>query len=1046
MAPPVARHWWGGRSRTLLSGRLGVVEREIREAEEALGAATENGQELSPAGAWLLDNVFVVIEQIQEIRAALPAGYYDELPKLASGAHAGYPRVYEIAVEMIAHTDGRLDPQTLELVLREYQQVTPLTMGELWAVPAMLRLGFLENVRRVTARTLIDVDEAAAADRWVARLGDAAARGDGSLAFGLSEFVHLTPTLTPEFITRFIQQMRVRRTDFTPLLWLEQWIAEDAMSVEDAVQRSTQDLALAQLVIANSITSLRLVPDLDWPSIFERQSVSEALLREDPAGVYGAMTFVTRDRYRHVIERLAKGSRKTEPAVAAAALALAKEHLDAGSTSRAAHVGYYLVDDGLAALSAEVGYVPKWQDRAQLVLLRHPTPVYFSALAALTVAGLSVALAVLVDGATAGRFVVMALTALAIIPASEVAVAVVNQIAAIVVPPARLPRLDLVRGIPDDCRTVVTVPVLWPTVESVADSLSHLETQYLANRDEAIRFMLLSDFVDARTETTPGDDLIVAAAIEGIRSLNVVYSANGGDGMTDGPFYLLHRPRRWNEAERQWMGWERKRGKLAELNDHLRGVNRGAFSITVGDLAWLRGVRYVITLDADTVLPRDGAVALIGTMAHPLNRAEFDETTGIVTRGYGILQPRVSISLRSANASRFASIYAGHVGVDPYTTAVSDVYQDLFGTGTFTGKGIYDVDVFRRATQGRFPENAVLSHDLIEGTFARAGLVSDVEVFDDYPGTYITTLRRSHRWIRGDWQLVPWLRSHVPGRNGRTINPLPALSRWTITDNLRRSLAPIASMAWILAAWTVPGMSPVGSTGAALIALVLPWLIGPAVAAARPPRGLAWRPYYAAVGRDATAAATQAALGVVLLPLQAGMSADAIVRTWARLFWSHRKLLQWESAAQVERTVIDPRSNPRLLLPGIGIAVAMAVIAALHFSSPMPGELQVWVPLALLALAWLWAPQLIRALGAPSVRADFTLNAEDRAVAERYAHRHWAFFDQFASEATHWLVPDNFQETPIPVAAGRTSPTNLGLQLLSTMAAHDLGFITRRSC
>ncbi|MEO6876909.1 MAG: hypothetical protein ABI205_00405, partial [Gemmatimonadaceae bacterium] len=682
-------------------------------------------------------------------------------------------------------------------------------------------------------------------------------------------------------------------------------------------------------------------------------------------------------------------------------------------------------------------------------LLARPGALYFGSVIIVTALALAALLTPLrLDALGPSGFAWFILAVLLVLlPAADVAISIVHQCVTTALPPWRLPRMDYASAVPAANRTAVVVPLLIGSVDAVTEALDHLEVQHLANRDRQIRFALLSDFLDASTETTPGDDAILSAAVEGIRALNASYAEHAdATGVTDAPFYLLHRPRRWNAADAVWMGWERKRGKLVDFNAFIAGDNDGAFSVTEGDTSWLRGVRYVITLDADTALPRGAAAALIGTIAHPLNRAEFDPARGRVTRGYGILQPRVSVSLASASESRFAAVYSGHPGVDPYTTAVSDVYQDLFGEGTFTGKGIYDAAVFRRATAGRFPDNTLLSHDLIEGAFARAALVTDVEVFDDYPTRYLTSTRRAHRWIRGDWQLLPWLTRHVPSPAGANDNPLSALSRWKIADNMRRSATPIALLLWLAAGWTFLPGAGIAWTVAVLAALGTPWVAPLLFSAVRPPKGQGWSPYYAALAGDASRAAVQFLLAIVLLPDQAMLSADAIGRTLSRLAGKGRLMLEWQTASQVELTTevtrlsIWSRMMPAVLLGG---AIAGLVVQR-GFPSDVSGT-ELWLSVvgwAGLTLGWVLVPEIAIALSAPLTRRNLELDADQRAITLRYALRHWRYFDRFVTADTHWLVPDNFQETPIPVIASRTSPTNIGLQLLGTMSACDLGFIT----
>ena len=663
---------------------------------------------MGPAGEWLLDNFHIVQEHIREVRESLPGGYYSELPELAGGGLSGYPRVYELAITLISHTEGRIDLENVDLFVEAFQRVAPLSIGELWAVPAMLRLGLIENVRRMALRTVQRLSEVDSADMWATRILTASEQGAGALGRTLDRFVSDPPALTAIFVSRFLHQIRLSRGAFPPLVWLERWIAEEALSAEDAAARSTQRLALTHITMANSITSLRAIALRDWRTFVERQSVMEAVLRHDPSGFYERMTFATRDEYRHVVERTAKRTRRREDAVAGAAVELARAVRETNpDDTRRSHIGYYLVAEGLAELERATGYRPTPSESVHRWTLRHPNVVFVGGI----VVGTLIALGMLFWLAgPAARPAWVAVLLIAFIPANDIAVSVFNQLVTAFLPPRLLAKLDFRRhGVPSGYRTAVVIPTLFGSVEAVHEALENLEVQFLANREAHLHFAVLSDFTDSPTETRDTDDAIVGAAMEGVRALNARYAADTQDA-----FYLFHRPRRWNPQQAVWMGWERKRGKLAEFNRFIRGTGKGAFSHTVGDLEPLRDVRYVITLDADTVLPPDAAPLLVGTLAHPLNRAEHDPVDGRVIRGYGILQPRVGVSLPSANRSHFAAIHSGHPGVDPYTTAVSDVYQDLYGEGSFTGKGIYDVDAFERATAGRFPENTLLSHDLID--------------------------------------------------------------------------------------------------------------------------------------------------------------------------------------------------------------------------------------------------------------------------------------------------------------------------------------------
>jgi cyclic beta-1,2-glucan synthetase len=1025
-----------------LLARLDDSREVMREVHDRLSAAADRGIDISPAGEWLLDNGYIVTEHLREIRTNLPRGYYQELPKLATGTLAEYPRVYDVAIELIAHTEGHLTFENITLFVREYQKVASLKMGELWAIPTMLRLGLVENIRRMSLRVNARLDEVESADLWAKRLMDANSDSPVALTTELKAFIESHPPFTPTFVARFLQQIRGYQANFTPLIWLEQWIAEDGPSAEEAVTRSNRRIALTQVTVANCITSLRTIARLDWKDFVESQSATEKILRKDRTGDYAMMTFGTRDHYRHVVEQISKRTKTDEEDVAAAALALTSAD-GVRADQRQAHVGYYLIGEGRLELERKLEYTPPFREWIYRFIQHHPNALYFGGIIVGTLAALVIPFQIFEPTGWASMWMLL----LALIPATEIGITVINQMVTWLLPPRTLPKLEFrEEGIPDEYRTAVVVPTLFGSVRGVEEALEHIEVQFLANRDEHIHFAILSDFTDSPTEVRDGDDAILAAAISGIEYLNHKYARASAD-----LFFLFHRRRLWNPKQGVWMGWERKRGKLGQFNRFLRGKAEDAFSTIVGDVTQLRRVRYVITLDSDTVLPRDAAQMLVGVISHPLNRAGYDPALGRISKGYGIIQPRVGVSLTSAHASRFAAIHSGHPGVDPYTTAVSDVYQDLFSEGSFTGKGIYDVDGFEQATEGRFPENTLLSHDLIEGAYTRAALATDIEVYDDYPARYLTYTRRKHRWIRGDWQLLGWLRARVPGPEGPTHNRLTPISRWKILDNLRRSLVEISQLVLLLAGWLVLPGSPLLWTGVVLSAIGFPWAFSLVLASLRPPRDQSWGAYYAAVGRDAVVSVQQFVLAVTFLPHQAAVSADAIARTLIRLFVTQRNRLEWQTASQVERAMASGRRREvwRRMWPVtlLGLLVLFGLVIKIESLLDGPARLIVLLLLGTgpLVILWLASPAIALGLSAPATPKELRLTETERTRAIRIAKLHWEFFERFVSEETQWLAPDNYQEDPTPTVAPRTSPTNIGLQCLATVSAYDLGFIQLES-
>ncbi|MBL0939359.1 MAG: DUF3131 domain-containing protein [Gemmatimonadaceae bacterium] len=1029
-------------SRTPLLTRLADTRRILEVGYTTLLAHSDHMADVGPAGDWLLDNYHVIQEHIDEVRESLPRRYYRELPELATGPLAGYPRVYELAIALISHSEGRIDSDNVGGFIAAFQEVSTLSLGELWAVPAMLRLGLIENVRRMTLRTTQRLAEIESADVAAARITAAAVMGRATLEVELERFTNDPPNLTDTFVARFLHQLRVEGGALPAVVRLQHWIAEEALSAEEATARATRRLALTQVVMANSITSLRAVGRLDWRTIVEEQSRVEAILREDPLGSYGRMTFSTRDEYRHAVERIAKHTGWLEEAVARqvvdmACLALYHDPSD----HRRVHVGYYLVDDGLMELERITGCRNTRHEAVLRWIHRHPSVVFVGGVISTTIAALAM---VLWLAGPSARAVWPAVLLLGLLPASDIAVSVVNRLITTFLPPRRLPKLDLVEhGVPAEYRTAVVIPTLFDTVESVHDTLGNLEVQYLANRQPHLHFAVLSDFTDASTESAPGDDAILDAAVQGVHALNARYAPETQDA-----FHLFHRPRQWNAQEGVWMGWERKRGKLGEFNRYVLSGTRDGFSAIVGNSKVMRSVRYVITLDADTALPSDAAPLLVGAIAHPLNRAVYDPALGRVVRGHGILQPRVGISLPSAHGSRFATIHSGEPGVDPYTTAVSDVYQDLYGEGSFTGKGVYDVEMFERATHGRFPENTLLSHDLIEGSYARAGLVTDIMVYDDYPSRYAPYARRKHRWIRGDWQLLPWLAGTVPGPNGPERNRLSILSRWKILDNLRRSLVEIGQIVFLVGGWLFLPVPLLRWTLLGMAAVAAPWIVSLLLTMVRPPPGKSWRAYYAAAGRDALTSAHQVALTLAVLPDQAWRSADAIARTLWRIAVSRRHLLEWQSASHSERRGTESVAagwRSMGFATAVGAALLLLFMISLVDRRVAMGAAPTVVLMILagpMVLGWMLLPMITPYLDRPVPQRDRRLSPEDITQVFRYARLHWQFFDRFVTAETHWLAPDNFQEDPEPVVAMRTSPTNIGLQLLAVVSARDLGLIT----
>ncbi|HEY0292958.1 MAG TPA: glycosyl transferase, partial [Hansschlegelia sp.] len=1001
-----------------LRARLNANATALLAAYRASAAELESGQGVVPAADWLLDNYHLVEEQIREIRDDLPAGYYRQLPKLAEGPFAGYPRVFGIAWAYVAHTDSHFDPDILRKFIRAYQRVQPLTIGELWAVAITLRIVLVENLRRLADQITAGRAARADAQRFVEPL---LRHGAERSALQAELASRSSGPLSELFAAHLAKGLRDQDPRTNPALdWLDDRLRAQGSSVGEAVEHAQQRQGASNVSIRNVITSMRLISDIDWAELFE--SVSLVDDRLGVGGAFPAMDFPTRNLYRSAIEQLARGSALSELEIADRAIVTAGA---SAGDARAADAGHHLIAGGRLAFEASIGFRPTPRLRFNRLGVRLGVGGYVGGVLAVAAGLIALALWALA-GAGAGWLALFAVVAF--LPATDAATALVNRVITWSFGPTILPGLELAAGVPRELRTLVAVPTLLTGADDLLEQIERLEVHHLSGAGGDIVFALVTDGMDADAEQAQGDGVLLDLAARSIARLN----RRHGPAPSGDRFHLLHRRRVFDASEGRWMGWERKRGKLHELNRLLRGATDTTFIAVAGHANTLpQDVRFVITLDADTRLPRDAALKLIGKMAHPLNRPTLDAADQRVIDGYAILQPRVTPSLPiGREGSLYQRAFSSPGGIDPYAAAVSDVYQDLFGEGTYTGKGIYDIDAFEAALAGRVPDDAMLSHDLFEGVFARAGLATDVEVVEDFPSRYDVVGRRQHRWTRGDWQLLPWLFGRVAGRSA-----VPAVGRAKMLDNLRRSMLAPTTLAAFAVCWLAP--PEFGVRGAFLVVglMTTPALL-PILFDLIPRRaGVRLRSHAAALGADIRIAAVQTFLTVAFLPDQAWRMGDAVVRTLSRVYVTRRRLLEWTTAAAMTASNrLDLFGFVRTMAGGVALALGLAA-AALAFA---PGSWPLILPFAAL---WFCAPAFaLWASRSPSTAPRLTLSDGESRDLRLIARRTWRFFETFVTPSENALPPDNFQESPKPVVARRTSPTNIGLYLLSAVAARDFGW------
>jgi cyclic beta-1,2-glucan synthetase len=1010
-----------------LAARIRDNGRVLRQGYSALGEAVRQQRAITSAAEWLLDNFHIVEEQLRNIQEYLTARFYRTLPKLAAGPLRGYPRVYGIAWAFVAHTDSHFDAGLFTRFLHAYQRIQPLATGELWALPIMLRCVMIENLRRLCVTIVSSQNGRRQADQ----LADHWLAPDGASPDAVAIALQRLPeaALQPAFVVQLVQRLRYQDPGLAlPLQELNARLALQGRTCDEMVRAEHARQAAASLTVRNLITSMRTLSAIDWQVFFEGISLVDACLRGDPG--FAAMDFTTQDRYRRAIENLAKGARWSELDIARAVIAKTAQARSRQQTDpadeRRLEPGYYLIASGRREFEREIGFQPSLRQRLLRLFSAHAGPAYLGTIQLLIVILLAPPLLASAQaGVTLTGLLLLGL--LGFFPASDIAVTLMNWLVTGIIGPRHLPRLKLADGVPSSLRTFVVMPTLLTREVAIAEQIRQLEIHYLANPHGDVRFALLSDWTDAATVSRPDDAGLLEVAAAGVAVLNARY----GKAPDGGPrFFLFHRHRRWNETERKWMGWERKRGKLHEFNRLLGGATDTSFIAIDGQPPRPpAAVRYVITLDADTRLPLDTVRQLVGVAAHPLNRPRLDPDHRRVVEGYGILQPRITPTLPSTQESTlFQRIYSGPGGMDPYAGAVSDVYQDLFGEGSYTGKGLYDVAAFETALAGRAPENALLSHDLFESLFARCGLVSDIEFFEDFPSHSEVAAGRAHRWARGDWQLLPW----IFGPAGRDI---PPIGRWKMLDNLRRSLAAPGALGALLASWSLPLAPTRPWLELVLAALALPVLLAFAGGLLPRRRGNSIRHYLRVVAGDLLWGGVQVAVALTLLAHHAWLMLDASARTLYRLLLSRRHLLEWTTAAQAKSLANFSLGN--FLWPLRSASIIAFSATALVLACNQDG-LTVAAPFIVL---WWTSPLVAQLISLPPRKGAVEPLQPEEIIRLRLAGRKtWRFFTTFVGPKDHWLPPDNFQEDPRPVIAHRSSPTNFGLYLLTAIAARDFGW------
>lgn len=1030
----------------LIKPELDKASASLKEAYRMLAKMAKNKEEMMPAAEWLIDNFYIVQEQIVQVNSDFPKEYQRNIPMLTDGYLKGWPRVYELVLNLVTYTDNLVDANTLANYIKNYQEEKTLMLGEVWAIPIMARFVLIQQLAEKSKKVLEQKKMQAEVNRLVKEVLEQGAKEPGFITHMLTQWYNskasdyddlvLLIELANQFQASGLLQNEQKR-------WFAYRFKQFDIVLEDALRAEAQKKSRLQVSIQNAVISLREVAENDWFDFVEECSIVDQMLRLDPHGCYAGMAPQTRDLYRRTIERISRQSAYTEAEVTEHALSLAEhyagmhvsddpDYLNDRSILKQ-HVGYYLLDDGYEQLTKKLDYKMPFSEKIRNMLGRN-VMYYIGAIGIVTLMLICV-MWLIVDLDDRSDWAVILVLLLTFFPFLDLSISAVNRFFAFFLPPRMLPRMDVNNKLLRQNRAMVVVPTLLTSPGDVVTQLEKLEIRALANPNPELQFALLSDFADADKKELPGDAAIYAQIEESITELNRKYSSEFGD-----KFFVLHRERQWNESEQKWMGWERKRGKIEEFNRLLCTPEAETTFIhifgSLGESLSKKPVRFIITLDADTQLPPDSVTNIIRVAAHPLNRAWYNPVHHRITKGYGIIQPRISITPESATRTWFSKIFSGNVGLDPYSTAVSDIYQDLNGEAVFTGKGVFDVQAFHKVMENRLPENHILSHDLIESAYIRTGLATDIEFFDDYPGTYNSYTKRNSRWTRGDWQILSWLFPTVPEKNGKVPNPINRFSKWKIFDNLRRSLNPlflcllfITGWFWLPGAawaWTVLGMG----------IIAFPVYTSLSIDIVNRPARVKWQLYFEKVRNNLWINSVQVFSTLITLPHQAAIHLDAILRTLWRLNVSKKKLLEWVTSSHVENN-----STHSLLFYMRHMAVSVLLGAGLIIASATVG-LNLLFTLIPFSLLWIASPYYAWFISKPLVQRRQELGKEGRRKLRLYARRTWFYFERFMTEEHNWLPPDNYQEDPPIGVAPRTSPTNIGLALVSTISAYNRGYLS----
>jgi len=983
--------------------RLDKSFRNIENVYENFSSVS-NGKSLPKGADWILDNFYLIELTYRQLKIDLEKEKKIYLNVIKDGLYKGYPRIYLLALDLIYNSTGNINEENIIRYINDFQKDEILSLKEISYLSKYITLGLIEYIEAIVTNL-----------QYIKEIWDEVDSIDFNSQERLEDIIENIDLADSIRIERIIRRIREENQDFEEIFEIiDEKLKLLGKSIEIILEREYILQSKNKVSLGYGITSLRNISSLNWERILDSIRAIEKVLKEDPLGIYEKMDSESKEYYRYHIGLLAEKFNIQEITLAKKLLELAQEEWNKGCRDKKAHIGYYLIDRGREKIFRDY----ENSSKSNIYLKR----ISYYLLPILGISFIFTLLLSIFCYVQSSLFISFLIFIIAFIPILSIVLNLTNYLYSKKYTPKFIPKLDFKEDIPEDLSTLVVVPTLITDEDRMDELVNNIEVYYLSNRSKNIYFAIVGDFKDSDEMELPEDDKIVNKGKKLINYLNRKYATD------EDIFFYFHRQRVYSKSQNSWIGWERKRGALVELNRLLLGHDNTSFKVICGDISKIIGkIKYVITLDADTKLPIDAAKRLIGAISHPLNKAVVDEEKKIVTEGYGIIQPRILIDIESSNKSLFTRIFAGHGGMDPYSNAVSDIYQDLFGEGIFTGKGIYDLRIFQRCLDDVIPENTVLSHDLLEGSYVRVGLATDIQLIDGYPEKYSSYIKRQHRWVRGDWQLIRW----IIGFQGKHLS---CLSKWKMLDNMRRSLLPIGLLVTLIMGIVFFPGNIVMWFGIILLNLFFP-IITKGLDDLKSKRynferirfnGSTITPYKRII--------LQGLLQLTFLPNEAYMMADAIIRTLYRVYISRKNLLEWTTAFDMERKLKNDISSYFKLMK------ANVVFAILLIFLTWTFKLNSLLLSGLISLLWLLGPVIAYRISQEE-KDIVEVEEEDIQLLKRIAEKTWRYYKEFADASNNFLPPDNFQEYPYNGVANRTSPTNIGFYLLSILSSRDLGFI-----